>query len=52
MTFLRAVVHGEVEPDGLSSLATNLTVIEILDAARRSATSGKTVTLPATRQPN
>jgi scyllo-inositol 2-dehydrogenase (NADP+) len=49
VTFLRAVVRGEVKPDGLSSLATNLTVTEILDAARRSAISGKTVTLPATR---
>ena len=49
VTFLRAVVRREVKPDGLSSLVTNLTVTEILDAARRSATSGKTVTLPATR---
>jgi predicted dehydrogenase len=52
VTFLKAVVRGEVKPDGLSSLATNLTVTEILDAALRSATSGKTVTLPATRGPN
>jgi len=49
VTFLRAVVRREVKPDGLSSLVTNLTVTEILDAARRSAISGKTVTLPATR---
>jgi scyllo-inositol 2-dehydrogenase (NADP+) len=49
VTFLRAVVRREVKPDGLSSLVTNLTVTEILDAARRSAMSGKTVTLPATR---
>ena len=31
----------------LSSLETNVTVTEILDAARRSAASGKTVRLPA-----
>jgi hypothetical protein len=49
VTFLRAVVRREVKPDGLSSLVTNLTVTEILDAARRSAMSGKTVTLPAMR---
>jgi len=45
---LRAVVLGEVAPDGLSSLATNLIVTEILDAARQSAASGKTIRLPAT----
>ncbi len=49
VTFLRAVVRGEVKPDGLSSLVANLTVTEILDAARRSATLGTTVTLPAPR---
>ena len=45
---LRAVVLGEAAPDGLSSLATNLIVTEILDAARQSAASGKTIRLPAT----
>ncbi|QEL15095.1 putative Rossmann-fold-type glycoside hydrolase [Limnoglobus roseus] len=49
VTYLRAVVRGSVKPDGLSSLATNLTVTEILDAARRSAATGKTVMLPASR---
>jgi len=44
---LRAVVLGEVAPDGLSSLATNLIVTEILDAARQSAASGRTIRLPA-----
>ena len=44
---LRAVVLGGAPPDGLSSLTTNLTVTEILDAARQSAASGKTIRLPA-----
>jgi len=44
---LRAVVLGVAPPDGLSSLATNLIVTEILDAARQSAASGKTIRLPA-----
>ena len=44
---LRAVVLGGAPPDGLSSLATNLIVTEILDAARQSAASGKTIRLPA-----
>jgi hypothetical protein len=34
------------KPDALSSLETNLVVTEILDAARRSAASGKTIQLP------
>jgi predicted dehydrogenase len=49
VSFLRAVIKGDVKPDGLSALDTNLTVTEILDAARSSAAEGKTVTLPATR---
>ncbi len=46
--FLRyfvAVVRGEIKPAGLSSLRNNLVVVEILDAARRSAASGQTVRL-------
>ena len=45
--FLAAVVRGQVtvEPTDLSALENNLTVVEILDAARRSAASGGTVTL-------
>ncbi|MFZ0955237.1 MAG: Gfo/Idh/MocA family oxidoreductase [Candidatus Sulfotelmatobacter sp.] len=46
LSLLRAVVLDGAEPDGLSSLETNVTVTEILDAARRSASSGKTVHLP------
>jgi hypothetical protein len=43
---LRAVVLDGAPADGLSSLETNVTVTEILDAARRSAASGATVRLP------
>ncbi len=49
LSLLRAVIVDGVKPDGLSSLETNLTVTEILDAARRSAASGKTIRLPASR---
>ena len=45
MSYLTAVVRGEVQPAGLSSLAVNSVVMEILDAARRSAASGETVKL-------
>jgi len=48
MHYLRAVVLGGLKPQGLSSLDTNVVVMEILDAARQSAASGKTVWLPAT----
>ena len=45
--YFAAVVRGEIDDHGsLSSLETNLVVSEILDAARQSATAGKTVTLP------
>lgn len=48
--YLAAVVRGtiKVTDDDLSSLANNLLVVEILDAARESAKTGKMVTL-ATR---
>src|SRR3981189_46461 len=42
---LRAVVLGGRKAEGLSSLETNVIVTEILDAARRSAATGKTVLL-------
>jgi predicted dehydrogenase len=45
LSFLRAVILGEIAPDGPSSLDTNVTVTEILDAARRSAASGKSIRL-------
>jgi glucose-fructose oxidoreductase len=45
--YYAAVIQGQVQDTGsLSSLRTNLTVTEILDAARRSAETGRTVTLP------
>jgi predicted dehydrogenase len=45
ITYLRAVVLDGLKPDGLSSLETNMIVTEILDAARQSAATGKTVNL-------
>ncbi len=46
-SYLIAVIRGEIEvlPTDLSSLPINMTVVEILDAARRSAASGKTIEL-------
>jgi predicted dehydrogenase len=49
LSLLKAVVVDGMNPDGLSSLETNITVTEILDAARRSAASGQTIRLPASR---
>jgi predicted RNA binding protein with dsRBD fold (UPF0201 family) len=44
---LAAVVNGEIqEGDSLSSLKNNVMVSEILDAARQSAQSGKSIALP------
>jgi predicted dehydrogenase len=45
ISYLIAVVSGEVKPSGLSALDTNITVVRILDAARESAKTGKTVKL-------
>ena len=47
MTYLRAVVLEGAKLEPLSSLDTNVTVTEILDAARRSAKEGKTIRLPS-----
>jgi predicted dehydrogenase len=44
--YLAAVVRGTTPEDVLSSLATNMLVVEILDAARQSAKEGRTVYLP------
>ncbi len=49
LSYLRAVVLDGAKEDALSSLETNVTVTEILDAARRSAATGKTVHLPSSR---
>ena len=46
--FLRyfvAVARGQARPSGLSSLRNNLIVVEILDAARRSAATGQAIRL-------
>ncbi|HZS07302.1 MAG TPA: Gfo/Idh/MocA family oxidoreductase [Blastocatellia bacterium] len=45
--YLAAVVRGQIQPAGLSSLENNLIVAEILEAASRSAKSGQTVRLSA-----
>ena len=44
--YLAAVVRDEASEDVLSSLPTNMVVIEILEAARQSAKEGRTVYLP------
>src|SRR6202521_3778578 len=49
VSYLRAVLLGGLKPEGQSSLETNVIVVEILDAARQSAATGKTVSLTGTR---
>jgi predicted dehydrogenase len=49
VSYLRAVLLGGMKPEGQSSLETNVIVTEILDAARQSASTGKTVSLQGTR---
>jgi predicted dehydrogenase len=45
LSYLAAVVRGRHKPSGLSSPENNLVVTEILEAARESARTGKTVRL-------
>jgi glucose-fructose oxidoreductase len=46
LNYLAAALRGEIKPDGdLTSLPTNMVVMQILDAARQSAKTGKTVEL-------
>lgn len=46
LAYLASVLRGQTKPDGdLSSLDTNMVVMQILDAARRSAQSGQTVSV-------
>lgn len=45
ISYLIAVVGGQIKPGGLGALDTNVTVTKILDAARESARTGKTVVL-------
>ena len=47
LSYLAAIVRGDIQPSGLSCLAVNMTVVEILDAALKSARTGKRVDLPA-----
>jgi predicted dehydrogenase len=47
ISYFAAVVRKEIQPSGLSSLPVNLVVTEILDAARKSAATGKRIELPA-----
>lgn len=45
LAYFRAVIDGEIKSEGLSSLEANVIVTEILDAARRSASEGRTIKL-------
>jgi predicted dehydrogenase len=45
LSYFAAVVRGEITPSGLSALENNLIVIEILDAARESALTGRRIDL-------
>ena len=48
LNYLAAVLHGTLRPGrDLTSLDTNITVVRILDAARRSAQTGRTIPLAA-----
>jgi len=49
VSYLRAVLLGGLKAEGLSSLETNVIVTEILDAARQSAATGKTISLAGTQ---
>jgi len=51
LSYLVAVARGRTVSSGLSSLQTNLIATEILDAARRSAETGRRVVLSANRKP-
>ncbi len=46
VSYLRAVILDGRKPEGPTSLATNVIVTEILDAARESASTGKRIQLP------
>ncbi len=45
LSYLAAVVRKEIKPTGLASLDANVTVVRILDAAHKSANTGKVVKL-------
>ena len=49
LNYLAAVLHGSLKPQhDLTSLDTNVTVVRILSAARRSAQTGRTISLAPT----
>jgi len=50
ISYLRAVVLENLKPEGPSSLETNLVVTEILDSARKSAATGKTIQLKSEQE--
>jgi predicted dehydrogenase len=45
VAYLAAVVRKEIKPEGLASLGVNVTVVQILEAAQKSAHTGATVKL-------
>lgn len=45
ISYFVAVVRGDIKPSGLSSLDVNMTAMEILEAARESARTGKRIEL-------
>jgi predicted dehydrogenase len=45
LSYLAAVARGDIKPSGLASLDVNMAVVEILDAAHKSARTGKEVRL-------
>ena len=45
LSYFTAVVRGEIKPSGLSSLEINMIATEILDAAKRSAETGRRIDL-------
>jgi predicted dehydrogenase len=49
LEYFAAVVRGEIKPEGLGSLETNLIVTEILSAARESAQTGKRIQINQAR---
>ena len=51
LDYLASVLRGHIKPDGdLSALDTNMVAMQILDAGRRSAQSGRTVTVTPMRE--
>jgi predicted dehydrogenase len=47
LAYLAAVARGDIQPSGLPSLHDNMIVVEILDAAHKSARTGKRINLPS-----